>query len=86
MDNWIFDEVLVLPFIHMTLTPAQIGALRALGVIILMAVLSWVANAENLNGLVGATAAGLLSMVALSLEHYFSAPGTALFGAVMVER
>lgn len=66
----------------MTLTPAQIGALRALGVAIIMTVLTFLGVAANINPLVGPTIGSIISMIALSIEHYMESTGSgALFGA-----
>lgn len=70
----------------MTLTPAQIGALRALGVSIILMVVTWLASAANVSIFISGPAATIVSMLALSFEHYLSDPGTALFGSVYTER
>lgn len=71
----------------MTLTPAQLGALRGLAVIVLMAVLTWLGDASHLNGILSAGAASLIAILASSLEqHLASGTGTALFGAVYRQR
>lgn len=70
----------------MTLTPAQVGALRALGVSIILMVVTWLASTANVSLFISGPAATIISMLALSFEHYLSAPGTALFGAVYTER
>ncbi len=59
-----------------------IGLLRGLGMVVLTAVLNYLANAANLQGIVSPTIASLISVVVLAIEHGVSAPGTALFGAV----
>jgi len=62
---------------------AMVGALRGLLVAIIMAVVTWLANSANLNGVVSTSLAGIISMVALAIEHYMaSGTNTALFGAV----
>lgn len=69
----------------MTLTPAQLGLARGLGVAILLAVLTFIGDSANLNGIVSVSAASIISGLALSLEHYLEAKSgntTALFGAV----
>lgn len=67
----------------MTLTPAQLGLIRGLGVAIIMALLTYFGDATHLNGIVGPSIGAVISMMALSLEHYLaSGTGTALFGAV----
>ena len=60
----------------------QIGALRGLGLVVLLAVLGFLANAANLQAFVNPTVAGLISVVALALEGALSPKGTALFGSV----
>lgn len=68
---------------HMKLTPAQLGALRGLGVIIVMAVLTWLGDASHLNGLVSAGTATLIAVFASSVEQHLSdGSATALFGTV----
>ncbi len=69
------------------MTQAQLGFVRALGVVIIMAVLGFLGDANNLNGIVSTGVAGMISGLALSLEHYFAGkkPGSALFGSVSVK-
>ena len=64
------------------MSPALIGFLRGLGLVILMAILAFLANATNLNGLVNPTVGSLIAIIALTLEHAFSPPGTALAGTI----
>lgn len=67
----------------MTLSPAQLGLIRGLGVAVLMSVLTFFGDAAHLNGLLSPLIATLVSSLALSLENHLSAKGdTALFGAV----
>jgi hypothetical protein len=67
----------------MTLTPAQLGFIRALGVSVIFAALAFIGNAANLNGVVPEGLAAIISMIALSIEHSMEAKGKgALFGAV----
>lgn len=67
----------------MTLTPAQLGALRALGVSIILMVVTWLASSANVSIFVSGPAATIISMLALSFEQYLSdGKNTALFGAV----
>lgn len=67
----------------MTLTPGQLGLVRGLGMAVLMAILTFLGDSANLNGIVSAAGAGIISALALSLEHYMaSGSTTALFGAV----
>ena len=65
------------------MSPAILGALRALLAAIIMAVVTWLANSANLNGVVAPAIGAIVSMVALSIEHYMaSGTTTALFGTV----
>lgn len=65
---------------------ATIGALRALGVVVLFAIVNWLSNAANLNGVVSPALAGFISMLALAFEHQYEASGGgALFGAVKAD-
>lgn len=65
------------------MSPAAIGALRGLLVVVIMAVVTWLANSANLNGVVSTSLATIISMVALAIEHSMaSGTNTALFGAV----
>lgn len=67
----------------MTLTSAQLGALRALGVSIILMVVTWLASAANVSIFVSGPVATIISMLALAAENYLSAnSNTALFGAV----
>lgn len=67
----------------MTLTPAQLGALRALGVAIILMVVTWLADIANVNIFISGPVATIISMLALAAENYLSAGSTtALFGAV----
>lgn len=67
----------------MSLTPAQLGFVRAIGYTLLTALLAFLANQANLTGIVGDSAALIIAGLAASLEHYIeSQTGNALFGAV----
>jgi hypothetical protein len=69
------------------MSPAILGALRGLLAAIIMAVVTWLANSANLNGVVAPAIGAIVSMVALSIEHYMaSGSTTALFGAVRTQR
>lgn len=71
----------------MSLTPAQLGFVRAIGSFLLLGVLTYIGDASHLNGVVSVSAASLISAAALSLEHYLeakNAEGKALFGSVTV--
>lgn len=63
-----------------TISPALEGFLRGLGIAILLAVLSFIANATNLGFLNNAPMAALVAGVALWAEKALSPAGTALFG------
>lgn len=64
------------------ISPALLGFLRGLGLIIITAVLSYLGAAENLAFLNPITAS-LIATIALSIEHSIEAKsGRALFGAV----
>lgn len=69
------------------MTQAQLGFVRALGIVIITAVLGYLGDASNLNGVVSTSAAAIISGIALSLEHYMAGkkPGSALFGAATVK-
>lgn len=64
-------------------SPALLGALRALGVVVLLAILNWLGNATNLQGIFSMPVDSIIAMIALGIEHSLSAgSGTALFGSV----
>ena len=50
------------------------GFLRGIGAVILFGILNYVGTAANLNGIVSASAATVISGLALALEHYLNAP------------
>ncbi len=59
------------------------GLLKGLGVAILGAVLSFMANAANLQDLVSPPVAALIAAIALGLhDHIQSKTGNLLFGAI----
>jgi hypothetical protein len=69
------------------MTPAQLGALRGLLAAVIMAVVTWLANSANLNGIVAPAIGAIVSMIALSIEHSMAAgTSTALFGTVRTQR
>lgn len=71
----------------MNITPAQLGFIRALGVAIVLFVLSYIGDASHLNGLVSDSVATLIAGLALGVEHYIQAKtGSALFGSATVRR
>ncbi len=64
------------------MSPAILGAVRGLGIALLFALVSWLANAANLHGLVNDTVATVVAAVALAIEHKMEADGSgALFGS-----
>ena len=64
-------------------SPAILGGLRALGVVIIMAVLGWFGNATNLAGIFNPAVNSVIAMIALAIEHSMaSSTGTAVFGMV----
>lgn len=65
------------------MNPYVLGFLRALGFALLTALLNFLANVTNLNGIVTPGVAAIIAALALSLEHGIaSKTGSALFGAV----
>lgn len=69
----------------MTITHAQAGFLKGLGLVILAAVASFLADSANLHGLLNPAIATLVAAFASSLEsHIKSRTNNALFGAVAV--
>ena len=69
------------------MTPAILGALRGLLAAVIMAVVTWLANSANLNGVVAPAIGAIVSMVPLSIEHAMAAGATtALFGTVSTQR
>ena len=68
------------------MSQASIGALRGLGLVVLLAALSWLANAANLSGLVNPTVGSLITVIALTLEHTFSPAGTVFGGLVGIRK
>ena len=69
------------------MSPAILGALRGLLAAVIMAVVTWLGNSANLQGIVAPAIGTFVSMVALSIEHYMaSGTTTALFGTVNTQR
>lgn len=69
------------------MTPATLGALRGLLAVVIMAVVTWLANSANLQGIVAPAIGTIVSMVALAIEHYMaSGTTTALFGTVSTQK
>lgn len=72
----------------MKLNAAWIGFIKAIGVVVIMGVLSYVGDAAHLNGLVSPIIASLIAALAASLESHLkdeSGNTKALFGAVKVK-
>lgn len=64
-------------------SPAVLGLLRGLGVVVLSAVLTYFADVTHLQGLVSPPVAALIASIALGLEHAYEAKtGNAAFGAI----
>lgn len=69
------------------MSPALLGFIRAIGSVVVFAVVSYIADASHLSGLMSVSAAAVISGLALSLEHYLGdKSGTALFGAVKIQK
>ncbi len=67
----------------MTTDPKVLGFIRALGVAVVMAILSFLGDAAHLSGIVSQSVAGIIAALALAAEHSMEAKGNgALFGAV----
>ena len=63
--------------------PKLIGFLQAIGLALILTVLSFLANAANLQGLVNPEMATLVAAVALAIENTINAKnGKSLFGLV----
>lgn len=66
-----------------TIPPFIVGLLRALGVILLVAIVKFFANSADLTPFLGNSTAAIVSMLALGIEHMVEqSTGTALFGAI----
>ena len=69
------------------ISPALVGFLRGLGAFLLAALLTYLADATHLQGVVTPQIAAVIAMLALALEHYVEGKtGNALFGAATVKR
>ena len=63
--------------------PKLIAVFQALGLALILTVLSFLANATNLSGLVNPEMATLVAAIALAIENSINAKnGTSLFGLV----
>lgn len=72
----------------MKISPAVLGALRTLGILVLVTVLSWLSNAANLQGVFSPVVVSVITILAGALEQSLSVKSgntTALFGAVKTE-
>ncbi len=68
----------------LNLNPSVLGLIRGVGSVVVFAVVSYLANAANLHGIVNDGLATLIAGVALMLEHQMEANGGgALFGAAI---
>jgi hypothetical protein len=69
------------------MNPSTLGFIRALGVAVVMAIVSYLADVPHLNGVVSTSAAVIISAIALAIEHSIaSSTGKALFGAVRTQK
>ncbi len=65
------------------MSPALLGLIRGVGTAVIMAIATYLANAANLNGIVGAGTGAIIAGIALMVEHVIEGQtGNALFGAV----
>lgn len=70
------------PMNQFQLSPAMLGLVRSLGFVVILAVVSFLANAANLHGVVSDGLAASIATLALVAEHYLEGKtGSALFGA-----
>lgn len=64
-------------------SPALLGALRGLGMVVVIAILSYVGDATNIAFIDNPVVESIIVTVALAIEHAIEAKkGKALFGAV----
>lgn len=64
-------------------SPALLGSIRALGILLLITALSFLGNVDHLHFLGNSFVEGIISMVALAIEHSIeNKTGSALFGAI----
>jgi hypothetical protein len=77
---WEDESLALATYSHVT---SILGFLRGLGVIVLAAVLTYIGDATNLQGILTPRSSALIAMIALSIEHSIEGKtGNALFGAV----
>ncbi len=66
-----------------SISPAVLGFIRAIGVVVLTAILAYLGDASHLTGVFTPYIAAIISGLALALENSIEAKsGNALFGAV----
>lgn len=81
------DAPELIDFWYMKLTPAQNGALKQLAMVVILAVVAWLANVAHLSPAIGVPAAVFVSMLASSLESYIKDyTDKGMFGAVTIKR
>lgn len=71
------------------LNPAQLGFIKAIGIIIITSVLAYLGDATHLNGILSPLLASLIAALASSLESHMKANSdntTALFGSVTIKK
>lgn len=67
----------------MNLSSALLGFIRAIAYVVVAAIVSYLANAANLHGLLNDATATIVAGLFAALDHYIEAQGAgALFGAV----
>jgi hypothetical protein len=66
-----------------SISPAFLGFIRGLGVIVIYAILNYIGVADHLTFL-SPTTAVVVSAIALWIEHAFSPAGTGVFGSVRI--
>ena len=68
-------------------SPALLGAIRGLGFVLLVAVLGWLGDATNLQGIFSPAVDSLIAIIALAIEHSIEAKtGSAMFGAIKIQK
>lgn len=69
----------------MRITPAWASFIKTIGIVVALAILGFLSDAANLNGVFGATASALIVAIAAALEAKIkAASGQAFFGAARV--
>ena len=67
----------------MNISPAWEGALRGFGLVVLVAVLGWLSNAANLNGVASTSVVTIITVIAAAIENSIKAGGNgAMFGMI----